>query len=97
MKAAFLASILALSALSAVADAATKKVTLAVQNMSCVTCPITVKAALKRVPGVKTASVDIKTKLAVVSFDDTMTNADALAKASTDVGFPAQVKPAKVK
>ena len=92
MKTALFALTLALVAVAGAAEAADRTVTLAVKNMSCVTCPITVKAALKRVPGVRNADVDFKTKLAVVSFDDTKTNAKALAKASTDVGFPASVK-----
>lgn len=92
MKASLFALTLALAAVTATVEAADRTVTLAVENMSCVTCPITVKAALKRVPGVRNANVDFKTKLAVVSFDDTKTNAKALAKASTDVGFPASVK-----
>jgi mercuric ion binding protein len=92
MKTPLFALTLALAAVAGAAEAADRTVTLAVKNMSCVTCPITVKAALKRVPGVRNADVDFKTKLAVVSFDDTKTNAKALAKASTDVGFPASVK-----
>lgn len=92
MKAALFALTIAMAGLTSSAEAATRKVTLAVQNMSCVTCPITVKAALRRVAGVHKATVDFKTKLAVVPFDDTKTNAKALAKASTDVGFPASVK-----
>lgn len=92
MRSAIFALTVALVALTSPAEAATRQITLAVDNMSCVTCPITVKAALKRVPGVRKATVDFKSKLAVVSFDDTKTNAKALAKASADVGFPARVK-----
>lgn len=92
MKAAFLASILALAGLAAPVEAATRKVTLAVQNMTCVTCPIMIKTTIKRIPGVHSVTVDFKTKLAVVSFDDTKTNVTAIAKASADIGFPARVK-----
>lgn len=92
MKTALFALTLALAAAAVPAVAADRTVTLDVKNMSCVTCPITVKAALKRVPGVHSADIDFKTKLAVVAFDDTRTNPKALAKASTDVGFPASVK-----
>jgi mercuric ion binding protein len=74
------------------AVAAERTVTLAIDNMSCVTCPITVKAAIKRVPGVRAVQVDYKTKQATVTFDDTRTSAKALAKASTDVGFPGRVE-----
>jgi mercuric ion binding protein len=92
MKTVLLTLTLALAAVSFTAIGADRTVTLTVENMSCVTCPITVKTALKRVPGVREATVDFKTKLAVVSFDETKTNAKALVKASTDIGFPASVK-----
>jgi len=42
-------------------------VTLSVPTMYCPVCPITVKKALEKVPGVKQVEVDFKTKTAVVS------------------------------
>lgn len=68
------------------------KATLAVSNMDCATCPITVRKALERVPGVESAKVDFKTKLAVVAFDPAKTKPEALVKATTDAGFPSTVK-----
>ncbi len=47
--------------------AAQKTVTLAVSNMTCVTCPITVKMALTQVKGVSEAAVDFEKKEAVVT------------------------------
>lgn len=79
----------AVATLSFNAQAAVRTVTLDVANMSCITCPLTVKTALKRVPGVVDASVDFKLKQARVTFDDSQANVQALEKASTDVGFPA--------
>lgn len=78
--------------LSSPAWAATKTLTLTVSNMTCVTCPITVKKALTKVPGVSAAKVDFATKEALVTFDDTKTNAAALIKATTDAGYPSTVK-----
>jgi len=72
--------------------AADKTVTLAVSNMTCAACPITVKKALTQVTGVSKAAIDFEKKEAVVSFDDTKTNAAALTKATTDAGFPSTVK-----
>ena len=92
MKTVLLTLSIALAAMSFTTEAANRTATLAVKNMSCVTCPITIRTALKRAPGVRSAAVDFKTKLAVVSFDDTRTSAKALAKVSTDIGFPASVK-----
>lgn len=68
------------------------KATLAVSNMDCATCPITVRKALERVPGVESARVDFKTKLALVAFDPARTKPEALVKATTEAGFPSTVK-----
>jgi periplasmic mercuric ion binding protein len=68
------------------------RATLAVTNMDCATCPITVRMALERVPGVESAKVDFKTKLATVAFDPTKTKPEALVKATTEAGYPSTVK-----
>jgi periplasmic mercuric ion binding protein len=81
----------ALVAGSALAGEA-KTVTLAVSNMDCAACPITVRKALERIPGVATAKVDFKSKLAVVSFDPSKTGVEALTRATTDAGYPSSVK-----
>jgi len=77
---------------AAPAWAATQTVTLTVPGMNCATCPTTVKKALSRVDGVQKAEVDYATKLAVVTFDDKKTNVQALSKATTDVGYPSELK-----
>lgn len=92
MKNILLSLSLALAGFSSPAFSAQRTVTLAIENMSCVTCPMTVKAAITRVPGVHAVKVDYKTKRATVTFDDTRTSAGMLAKAATDVGFPGRVK-----
>jgi mercuric ion binding protein len=48
-----------------------------------------VRDAISRVPGVKTVAVDIRKKVAVVTFDDTIATVEKLAAASRDAGFPA--------
>jgi len=60
--------------------------------MDCVTCPITVEKALERVKGVKQVEVTFENKLAVVTFDDEITNPDALIKATKNAGYPSLVK-----
>jgi periplasmic mercuric ion binding protein len=72
--------------------AASRTVTLVVSNMTCATCPITVKKALTKVEGVGKAHVDLDRKEAVVTFDDTKTNVAALIKATTDAGYPSSAK-----
>jgi mercuric ion binding protein len=71
--------------------AESKTVTLNVSNMTCVTCPLTVKLALTKVEGVSKAAVDFDKKEAVVTFDDGRTNVTALIKATTDAGYPSAV------
>lgn len=66
--------------------------TLDVTNMDCAVCPITVRKALEKVPGVDSAKVDFKTKRAVVAFDPAKTTPEALTKATTDAGFPSSVR-----
>lgn len=72
-----------------------RTITLSVPGMTCATCPITIKAALKKVPGVTDVTVSYERLEAVVTFDDTKTDADALIKATTDAGYPSTVKPAR--
>ncbi|MBU6491616.1 MAG: mercury resistance system periplasmic binding protein MerP [Burkholderiales bacterium] len=78
--------------LSAPAWATVKTITLLVPGMTCAACPITVKAALSKVPGVENATVIFDKKEAVVSFDDAKTNVQALIKATTDAGYPSSIK-----
>lgn len=70
-----------------------KTVTLDVQNMTCKFCPITIRKALKKVPGVIKASASLETKTATVTFDPAKTNVKALIKATTDAGYPSTLKP----
>jgi len=65
------------------------KVQFAIQNMTCATCPISVRSAMKRVEGVESVEVDFATKIATVTFDPSRTNAQSVADASTNVGYPA--------
>lgn len=90
MKKIALLSLLALTSLTAFA--APKTVTLEVPTMNCVTCPFTVKNALKNVEGVSKAEVTFETKLAVVSFDDEKTTVKALTQATTNAGYPSTLK-----
>ena len=77
---------------SASAYAAEKTVTLAVQHMTCAACPRTVKASLQAVPGVTNVVVSAGDKTAVVTFDDSKAEVDALVKATTNAGYPSAPK-----
>ena len=72
--------------------AAEKTVTLAVQNMYCSACPITVKSSLEAVPGVAKVVVSYADKTAVVNFDDANTAVPALITATTNAGYPSALK-----
>lgn len=70
----------------------TRTATLEVSGMTCAVCPLTVKAALKKQPGVSEANVDPKSQIAEVKFDPAKIQPAQLATAVTDAGFPATVK-----
>ena len=90
-----IAAVVAMIALTAPAWAAPRTVTLKVSGMTCEACPITVKKALQKVPGVSKIDVLYEKKQVVVSFDDSKTNTDALVKATTNAGYPSQPEQAK--
>lgn len=69
-----------------------RTVVLAVDNMTCPICPITVRKALEQVPGVSKASADLESATATVSFDPAKTGIAALIKATTDAGYPSHLR-----
>lgn len=73
---------------SPAAFAGERTVTLAVENMYCAACPLTVKASLEAVPGVRKVSVSYKDKTAVVTYDDSKADVTALTAATTNAGYP---------
>ena len=77
---------------SPAAYAAEKTIALAVPNMYCAACPITVKSSLEAVPGVVKVVVSLADKTAVVTFDDTKTAPPALMTATTNSGYPSAIK-----
>lgn len=75
--------------LSSSALAEQQTVTLAVEKMTCALCPFTVSKAIENVEGVTSVDVDYDSKTAEVTFDDAITDVNAVAAASTDAGYPA--------
>jgi len=84
--AALLAVVLSLVAHPAVA--AMRQVTLAIPTMDCATCPLTIKVALLKVPGVTRAVVSYAHRNAKVTFDDARTDVAALTRATDAAGYP---------
>ena len=80
-----------LLSLSAPAFAATQRVTLSVPGMTCGACPITVRTALKRVPGVEHVAIVEAKKEVVVTFDNAKTNPQVLMHATRDAGYASHV------
>lgn len=76
---------------SSAALAAERTVKLAVDKMTCASCPHIVKQALTRAAGVKRADVSFEEKSATVTFDDAVTNVAGLSKATAEVGFPSRL------
>ena len=90
-KLALLATVAVLFA-SGPAFAAIRTVTLAVENMTCVTCGPVVKKSLSRVSGVTAAEVSVEAHTATATYDDAKTSTKALTAATTNAGHPSQVR-----
>jgi mercuric ion binding protein len=72
----------------AVFAAQPQTVVLDVQNMTCEVCPITVRKALDKVPGVAAIKIDFDKKTATVKFDPDKVDVAALVKATASAGYP---------
>lgn len=73
------------------AQAQARTASFTVDNMTCATCPITVRTAMSRVDGVRSVEVDFETKRATVTYDPARTTPEAIAQASTNAGYPARL------
>lgn len=82
----------------ATAQAATEESTcvLEIKGMTCASCGVAVKTALKKVEGFRSAKVSQKEGTAVVTYDPAKTSPQALADAVSKIGYAATPKdPAK--
>ena len=92
MKKIFVASAIAVAILiNGHALAAQRSVTLAVDGMTCASCPYIVKQTLAGVPGGNRVEVSFKEKKATVTYDDSKTSIAALTAATANVGFPSRL------
>jgi mercuric ion binding protein len=85
------AAVLATVFLASAVHAGEQTMTLAVENMTCASCPYIVRKAMASVPGVTKVDVSYAEKTAVVTFDDATTTVEAVARASADAGYPAKL------
>ncbi len=67
-------------------------VTLDVPGMTCKFCPITIRKALEKVPGVRQVKADFESKSATVTFDPDKTSAEALTRATANAGYQSTVR-----
>lgn len=73
------------------AFAAQQTVTLAIDYMTCSTCPYTVKKVLNKVPGVENATASYEEKSATVTFEDTEASVAELTAATANAGYPSRL------
>lgn len=64
-----------------------ERVVLRVEGMSCATCEIAVRRALKQVDGVASADVSVATNSATIDFDPRKTTTDKLVAAVNSTGY----------
>ena len=95
MKLARTLAFIALATSASLAMAKQQTVLLNVPTMDCATCPITIKAALSKVPGVLKVKVSYEKREAVIVYDDAQATVADLKKATEDVGYPALLKTSK--
>jgi Cu+-exporting ATPase len=68
-------------------DVLTEKITLPIGGMTCASCVATVEEALRGVPGVVSANVNLATEKATVEYIPTLTSLADLKRAVADVGY----------
>ena len=69
----------------------TEKVELAVSGMHCASCVALIEEILTEQPGVGSATVDLESATAVVSFDSAQVGIDQLRSAVSEAGYTASV------
>jgi copper chaperone CopZ len=67
------------------------RVVIPVEGLTCVTCEIPVRFALKRIDGVKSAHVSVASKAATVDYEPTKTNPEQLVAAINSTGYGASL------
>ena len=70
----------------------TARVVITIEGMICTSCANSIKAALKRTPGVISADVSFERREAIVEYDSDQTSRDKIIEAITKLGFKAKVK-----
>ncbi|MFQ5702016.1 MAG: mercuric transporter MerT family protein [Acidobacteriota bacterium] len=74
------------------ATVGSRRVILAVENMRCATCPITVRGSLAQVPGVIKAQATLDPPEVTVVYDPDTASIDDLTEATRRAGYPSRIK-----
>lgn len=69
------------------------KTEIKVTGMTCGACTVSVKSALTKVKGVKSAEVSYEKSVAIIVYDDEKTNEQQLREAINKTGFKAEGSP----
>src|SRR5438094_9907121 len=70
--------------------AAESQTVLALEGMTCASCAMRIEKGLKKVPGVKDASVNFATEQATVTYDPTQANLEQMIQKVDAVGYKAR-------
>jgi len=68
-----------------------KTVDLNISGMTCGICPITVRHSLLGMKGVHAASVDLKSKTATITYEDSQQSPQNIANHVTNLGYPSVI------
>src|SRR5207244_4974882 len=69
---------------------ADSRAVLALEGMTCASCAMRIEKGLKKVPGVKDASVNFATEQATVTYDPTQANLEQMIQKVDAVGYKAR-------
>src|SRR6266852_1993972 len=69
---------------------------LALEGMTCASCAMRIEKGLKKVPGVKDASVNFATEQAIVTYDPSQTGIEQMVRSVEAVGYKATPQVASV-
>lgn len=72
---------------------AVSTVTLTVEGMTCASCSVAVRTALKKLDGVRDARVSVEEKRAVVDYDAAKVSPQRMVEAVNRLGYRASVTP----
>lgn len=73
-------------------DVSKQSVELDILGMTCASCAVSVERGVRRVDGVESASVNIATERALVTFDPTLVDAAQLIGKVRDTGYDVRVE-----